>query len=479
MTALAILLALQSSEQALEQFRKASEHVERGAFAEGLRLCEELVKLRPDKEGMLRVRVGAGLEDRPFEPRRLAGDACLRLARNAADLETRLRHLDEALRWYKASADLGLEKSKGLLETARGEKEKAEKEMEGARGAELVRRKVEAVKKEVAERVVKREFEPAFEALDKAVPDFKGNEAALEALRSDLKAEFLRWHDGLVTELRRDLEGLRPERALQEPSEAAKRFSRYRVPPEQAAPSRLEPFLGWGARLGALFERAPLDAAAAQAAAEEGLAFGVVAWRAAEGLALETLASRVKDPGASEPLDRRWESVTRAREAFAAAAGRAREKASAAAKEAGPAVREELNRWMAEDLAGFERRVAEVAKGLPDREAPAAIGACLARLDDPSIAAGARGAGYQGMEKDLQEILSRSRVQPADRSRALAGAAAARAYALFLEGLTREQVLEKCRDLAGEAHRSDASAVETLAARVSPRVGWVLRQAKP
>lgn len=479
MTALAILLALQSGEQLLEQYRKASDHVDRGAFAEGLRLCEELVRQRPDKEGVLRVRVGAGLEDRPFEPRRLAGDACLRLARNAAELETRLRHLDEAIRWYKASADLGLEKSKELLETARGEKEKAEKEMEGARGAELVRRRVEAVKKEVSERVVKREFEAAFEALEKAGPEFKGNEAALEALRSDLQAEFRRWHDGLVAELRRDLEGLRPAQALREPAEAARRFARYRVPPEQAAPARLDPFLGWGARLGTLLAGAPLDAAAAQAAAEEGLAFGVVAWRAAQGLALEALAAAVKDPGPAEALDRRWEAVTRHRDAFAAAAGRAREKASAAAREAGPAAREELNRWLAEDLAGFERRVAEVAAGLPDRDAPAAIGACLARLDDPAIAAGARGAGYEGMEKDLREILSKSRVQPADRGRALAGAAAARAYALFLEGMPREQVLEKCRDLAAEAHRADGAAVEALAARVSPRVGWVLRQAKP
>jgi hypothetical protein len=479
MAALAILLALQSSEQILEQFRKASEHVERGAFAEGLRLCEELVKQRPDKEGVLRVRVGAGLEDRPFEPRRLAGDACLRLALNAADLDSRLKHLDEALRWYKASADLGLEKSKGLLDAARAEKEKAEKEVEGSRGAELVRRKVEGVKKEVSERIVKREFEAAFAVLEKAGPDFKGNEAALEALRSDLKEEFRRWHDGLAAELRRDLEGLRPDRALREPAGAAGRFARCRVPPEQAAPARIDPFLKWGARLGALLEKPPLDDAAAQAVAEEGLAFGVVAWRAAEGLVLESLAARVKDPGAAEALDRRWESVTRAREAFAAAAERARGKVSAAAKEAGPAVREEFNRWVAEDLAAFELRVSEVAKSLPDRDAPAAIGACLERLDDPSIAAGARGAGYAGMEKELQEILSRSKVQPPERGRALAGAAAARAYALFLEGLPREQVLEKCRDLAGEAHRSDASAVEALAARISPRVGWVLRQAKP
>jgi len=477
--ALAVLLALQTSEQVLEGYRKATEHLARGAYAEAVRLCEDLARQRPDKEGILRVRVGAGLEDREFEPRRVAGDACLQQARNAADLKARQGLVEAALRWYQASADLGLEKAKGLLAAARAEKEKVEKDLAGAEGAELRRRRVEAVKKEVTGKIVGREFEAAFAVLEKARPDFEGDEAALSGIRADLEAEFRRWHDGLVAELRRDLEAFRPEQALREPAPTAERFARYRVAPAQAAPARLDPVLGWAARLGALVEGKPPDSAAALALAEEGVAFGVPAWRAAAGLALELLASQVRDPGPEAALDRRWEAVERAQAAFAPAADRARKVASGAAEKASGAAREDFKQWLAEDLPAFEGRVSRVAKSLPDRDAPAAVDKCLARLDDPAVVGGARGGGYAAVEAELRGLTERAAVEPAVRGRALAGRAAARACALFLEGLSREEVLEKCRDLLQEAYRADASQVDARAGRISPRVAWVFRQARP
>ncbi len=470
--ALALLPALQSSEQVLGNYRKASDHVARGAYAEGLRLCEELARQRPDKEGVLRVRVGDGLEDREFEPRRLAGDACMRLALNAADLEARLKLLADAVRWYQASADLGLAKAKGLLDAARAEKEKTEKDIEGSKGAELLRRKVEAVKREVTEKIVRREFEAAYAALEKARPDFEGNAPALAGLQADLDAEFRRWLDGLVGDLRRDLEAFRPDRVLQEPGPTAERFARYRVPPAQAAPARLDPILGWGARLGVLLEGQSPDPVAALALGEEGIGFGATAWRAAAGLALEALASQVKDPGPAVSLDLRWEAVKRAEAVFAAAAALARKAVSGAAGE-------DFKRWLAEDLAAFEGRAARAVRSLPDRDAPAAVDKLLARLEDPAVVAGARGEGYAAVEKEIQGVLSGAVVEPPVRGRALAGAAAARACALFLEGLPREQVLERCRSLLEEAYRADAPAVEALAGPLSPRVAWVFRQARP
>jgi hypothetical protein len=468
-------LALQTNEQAVEGYRKAAEHVSRGAYAEGLRLCEELVKQRPDKEGMLRIRVGAGLEDREFEPRRLSGDACLAQAKNAADLEARQKLVDEAIRHFEASAKLGLKKSEKLLESARAERAKVALEIAGARGAELLRRKIEAAKKEVTEKVIAREFEAAFAALEKAKPQFAGNETAWEGIRTDLQAEFGRWHDGLVSELRRDLEAFRPDRVLADPAPTAERLGRYRIPAERAAPSRLDPLLPWGARLGEILAKRPPDPAAAESLGAEGARLGAAAWRAATGLALEALAAAVKDPGAGAPLEERWQAVARAQGAFAGAAGRAR----TSGKGAPPAARGEVDRWLAEDLTALERRVASVVKSLPDRDAPLTVEKCLARLADPAIAAGARPDGYAGVEAELREVLSRSTLEPPLRAKLLSGMAVARAHALFLEGAPREQVLERCAEPLRESARLDAAAPAAWKSRVSPRVAWVIEQAAP
>ncbi len=467
--------AAQTSEQSVETYRKAAEHVARGAYAEALRLCEELAKQRPDKEGLLRIRVGAGLEDREFEPRRLAGDACLAQAKNAADLEARQKLVDDAVRHYEASAKLGLKKSEKLLEGARAERAKVAAEVEGAKGAELLRRKLEAVKKEVTEKVIGREFEAAFAALEKAKPQFAGSETAWEGLRTDLQAEFSRWHDGLVADLRKEIEAFRPDRALADPAPTVQRLSRYRIPAERAAPSRLDPLLSWGARLGGLLEKRPPDAAAAESLGAEGLKLGPAAWKAAAGLSLEGLAAAVKDPGAVAGLEERWEAVARAQGAFAGAAARAR----SAGKDAPAAARSEIDRWLAEDLVLLEGRVAAVVKALPDRDAPLAVEKCLARLGDPSILAGARPDGYAGVEAELREILARSTFEPALRAKLLSGLAVAQAHALFLEGLPREQVLARCREQLQESARLDAAAPAAWKPKVSPRIAWVIDQSGP
>jgi len=478
-SALVLVLSLQSNEQVIDTYRKASEHLARGAYSEAIRLCEELAKLRADKEGVLRVRVGAGNEDKEFEPRRVAGDASMQLAKNTADLEARLKLVDDAARWYQASVDLKLKKSEKLLEQARAERAKIAADLEGAKGAELLRRKLEAVKKDVTEKVLAREFEAAFGALEKARPQFAGHETAWEALKTDLQAAFQRWHDGLLGELRQDLEGFRPARVLAEPAVTAERLARYRIPAERAAAPRLSPLLGWAARLGMLLGRPPLNPAGAEALAVEAAPLGIAAWRAAAGLTLETLASGVKDPGAGSPLEQRWEAVVKAQGAFAAAAERVKGHASNAARQATGTAREDLQRWVADELPGFERRVAQVVKGLPDRDAPRAVEACLTRLESPAILAGAKPDGYASAEAELRELAARARLTPSLHARVTAGAAVARAYAGFLEGLPREEVLERCRPLLRDALAADPTALDPWKSKVSPRIAWIFDQVKP
>jgi hypothetical protein len=469
----------QSNEQVLAAYQKAAEHHARGAYAEALRLCAELVKQRPDKEGVLRVRVGAGNEDKEFEPRRVAGDASMQLAKNAADLEARLRLVDDAIRWYQASSDLKLAKSAKLLEAARAERAKVVADLEGAKGAELLRRRVEAVRKDVTEKMIAREFEAAFASLEKARPQFAGSETAWEALRTDLQAEFQRWHDGLLAELRRDLEAFRPARVLAEPGPTAERLARFRIPPERVAAARLNPLVGWAGRLGSLLERAPLHAGEAEALAVEAARLGVLPWRAAAGLVLEPLAAGVKDPGAGASLEARWEAVSKAQGAFAAAAERFGNYVENASRQVPEAAREDLRRWRAEDLADLERRVAQAVKALPDRDAPRAVESCLAKLEAPAILEGARPDGYAAVEAELRELASRARLTGALQARLTAGVAIARAYAAFLEGVPREGVVERCRPAAREALAADPAAFDSWKPKVSPRVAWVLDQLKP
>ena len=193
-------------------------------------------------------------------------------------------------------------------------------------------------------------------------------------------------------------------------------------------------------------------------------------WRLAEGLLLETLAAEVKDPGAAAPLEERWTKVLAAEARFAGAAARAR----AAAAEATPARKADADRWTAEDLAAFQRRVDEVKKGLPDRDAPAALAKTLERLADPGIVAGGRRDGYGAVESEIAELIQRAALESSLKARALAALAVARAHALFLDGLPREKVLERCREPLKQA---GAAAVDVWKASVSPRVAWILEQA--
>jgi hypothetical protein len=476
---LAAIAAVQANEQVLETYRKAAEHQARGAYAECLRLCDEIVKLRPDKEGVLRVRVGAGLEDKEFEPRRLAGDALMQQAKNMAELEAKLKLVDSAVKSYQASVDLKLEKSAKLLEVARAEKAKVEADIKGAAGAELFRRKVEAAKRAITEKVVARQFEGAFAELQKSKAELAEDATAWKGLKTDLEATFLRWHDGLAAELREDLAAFQPAQVLLEQSKTAERFARYRIPPEQAAPSRLNRAILWAGRLGLFLEKRPLDPTAGESLAKEALDLGAPHWRAAEGLVLEALAATVRDPGPSSALEARWESVLREEATFAGALERGRTLASAAAKAAEGARKEDLDRWLAEDLPAIERKVSEVRKSLPDRNAPRVAADALARLSDPAIAQGGRRDGYARVERELQDLVDRSRLDAPIRARVLAGIAVSRAYALFLDGLPREQVLERCRESAREALKGDAAAFDSWKETLSPRITWVLDQSKP
>jgi hypothetical protein len=469
-TLILLLLAAQSNEQAVESYRKALELQARGAHAEALRLCEDLVKARPDKEGLLRIRVGAGLEDREFEPRRLAGDACLQLARNTADLEERLKKQDEGLAWFQKAADLKLAKASALLAAAKAEREKTAKEIEGAKGAELVRRRLEEVKVAVTKKVVDREFEPAFAEVEAARPRFPGQDAALDAMKADVAAAFGRWHDGLKADLRSDLDSARPAAVLAEPSRFAERLARYRVPAAQAAPTRLDPALAWAGRLGAWIG-AGADPAAGEAIAGEGLAHGAVAWRLAAGIVLEKRAVGVKDPGAAAALDARWAAVSEAEGAFAASAAKLRQLAEKSAAESEGAKKQDLAKWTAEELPGFERRVADVRRGLPDRDAPKAVEAALAKLKATS---GARAESYAALESELGELQRRSALDGPTQARLLAGLAVARAHALFLGGLAREEVQARCRPAVQAAVQADAMAFAPWKATLSPRVLWAL-----
>ncbi len=464
-SALFLVLALQTNEQLLEKYQSARRLVEQGAFADAVRACEELAKAKPDKEGVLRVRQGGAFNDLEFQPRRLAGDACARMARSAAELEIRAKHLDAALAWYRQAAGLGLKAAEPLAEAADADRKKTAEDLVRLKGADAMRRKLDAVKAVVTRHVVERGFEAAWAELEKARPDFAGlDQPGWDALKGDVDAQFKRWHDGLVADLAQDLETWKPAAALADPARFAERFARYAVDPARAAPARLDPSLPWAARLPGLAGEA------AEAHARDGLRFGVPHWRLAAGLLLERFAAGVKDPGAAAPLEERWTQVLAAEARFAGAATRAR----SAAAEAPPARKADAERWTAEDLAAFQRRVEGVKKGLPDRDAPAALARSLERLADPRIVAGGRAEGFGAVEAEIAELLQRSSLEPSLQAKALAGLAVARAHALFLDGLPREQVLERCRE---PLKKAGAAALEGWRTSTSPRVAWILDQA--
>jgi hypothetical protein len=465
---LALVLALQTNEQLLEKYQSARRHFDQSAFADAVRVCEELAAAKADKEGVLRVRQGGTFNDLEFQPRRLAGDACMAMSKNAAELEIRLKHAESALAWYRKAAELRLKGSDTLVATAAAEKKKIEEDLVRLKGADAMRRKLDEVKAVVNRHVVERNFEAAWAELEKAKPDFAGvNLPGWEAARADVDTQFKRWHDGLLADLGQDLETWKPAAARADAARFTERFARYRIDPARASPSRLDPSLAWAARLPALLA-APSEAA--EGVAKEALAFGVSHWRFAAGAILEGWAAAVRDPGASAPLEERWTKVLDSESRFAGAAGRAR-----AAVAAAPAPRQaDLERWVAEDLAAFQRRVEDVKKSLPDRDAPATLAGSLRRLGEPAIVTGGRREGYGAVESEIAELLKRAALEPALRTRALAGLGVARAHALFLDGLPREQVLDRCRDPLKEA---GAPALAPWKDAVSPRVGWVLDQA--
>lgn len=474
-----LLVPAQANEQLIETYRKASDHLLRGAYAESIRLVEDLVKARADKEGVLRVRVGAGLEDREFEPRRIAGDACVQLAKNAADLEARAKHLADAERWYQASSDLGLAKAAPLLKAARAERARVEKEIEGVRGEEMTRRKLETVKSSVAKLVSERSFESASAEVAKARPLFPDHAKAVDALKEDVDAAFRRWQEALLGELRQDLASFRAERAWNDRVPTAERYGRYRVPPERATASKLDPELGWAARFASLFEKEPLNGELAESLAEDGAGLSFAAFRSAQNLVLEQAASAVRDPGPAAALDDRWAHVLAGEAAFAAAATRARERVARTMKTAGKSAAADLTQWLREELPGYESRAAAARKSLPDREAPGAVASCLARLRSPTLAAGAKRDGYAGVDRELGEIAARAQLDPALRGELLAARAVARAHALLLDGLSREDVLGQCRDLLREAASLNLPSLEGWKGKVSPRIQWILDQGRP
>ena len=460
---LALVLALQTNEQLLEKYQSARRHFDQSAFADAVRVCEELAAAKADKEGVLRVRQGGTFNDLEFQPRRLAGDACMAMSKNAAELETRLKHAESALAWYQKAAELRLKGADALVSTAAAEKKKIEEDLVRLKGADAMRRKLDEVKAVVNRHVVERNFEAAWAELEKAKPDFAGvNLPGWEAARADVDTQFKCWHDGLLADLGQDLEIWKPAAARADAARFTERFARYKIDPARASPSRLDPSLAWASRLPGLLKEP------AEGVAKEALAFGVPHWRLAAGVILEGWAAAVRDPGPSVPLEERWTKVLESEARFAGAAERA------VASLAGAPRKADLDRWVAEDLAAFQRRVEDVKKSLPDRDAPATLAGSLRRLGEPAIVAGGRREGYGAVESEIAELLKRAALEPALRTRALAGLGVARAHALFLDGLPREQVLDRCRDPLKEA---GAPALAPWKDAVSPRVGWVLDQA--
>jgi hypothetical protein len=459
--AVLLLLRAQSGEQLVEQYRKASDQASRGAFAEAIKLCEELVKAKADKEGVLRVRVGAGLEDREFEPRRLAGDSCAQLARATADGDERLKQLAEAVRWYQASSELGLSKSGPLLEKTRAELARVRKDVEAARLDDAERGRMTALKSSVSKLIADRSFRPALAEIDQARAALPSQAKALDLLKDDVESSFLRWQEGMLDDLRRDLASFAPERVR-----TVERFGRYRVPPERILASKVDPSLLWAEKLLKVLETPGGE----EDVADEAVRYGFVFFRAAEGLLLERLAAAVKDPGGD--LDARWSAVSRAEAAFAAAAKRARARVAQAKGD-------DFVRWQKEELAALELRVAQVRRGLPERDAPRAVDACLARLDGASILADARPDGYAAVVEELEGLLPRAGADPQLAGRIKAGQAVARAHELFLRGSPREDVLSQCRERLQAALAADPASLKPWRERVSPRVSWVLDQVRP
>ncbi len=465
--AVAVLLVLraQSGEQLVESYRKAAEQASRGAFAEAIKLCEELAKAKADKEGVLRVRVGAGLEDREFEPRRLAGDSCAQLARATADGDERVKRLAEAVRWYQASSELGLSKAGPLLEKARAELARVRKEVEAARLDDAERGRMTALKSSLSKLVADRSFRPALAEIDQARAALPAQAKALDLLQDDVESAFLRWQEGLLDDLRRDLSSFAPERVRTDAARTVERFARYRVPPERILASKVDPALLWAEKLLKVLETPGGE----EDVADEALRHGFLYFRAAEGLLLERLAAAVKDPGGD--LDGRWSAVSRAEAAFAAAAKRARERVARAKGD-------DFVRWQKDDLAAMELRVSQVRRGLPERDAPRAVDACLARLDGASILADARPDGYAAVVEELEALLPRAGADPQLAGRIKAGQAIARAHELFLRGSPREEVLAQCRERLQAALAADPASLKSWKERVSPRVSWVLDQVR-
>ncbi|HEX7901274.1 MAG TPA: hypothetical protein VF950_26180 [Planctomycetota bacterium] len=463
---LALVLALQTNEQLLEKYQSARRHFDQSAFADAVRVCDELAAAKADKEGVLRVRQGGTNNDLEFQPRRLAGDACMAMAKNAAEIETRLKHVDAALGWYRKAAELQLKGADALVAAAALEKKKVEEDLVRLKGADAMRRKLDEVRAVVNRLVVERSFEAAWAELEKAKPDFAGvNLPGWEAAKADVDTQFKRWHDALLADLGQDLETWKPAAARADAARFGERFARYAVDPKRVSPARLDPSLDWAARLPGQLLGTPLEAA--EEHARRALAFGIAHWRLAAGIFLEVWASAVRDPGPSAPLEERWTKVLEAEARFAGAAQRARAAAAEARKP-------DLDRWIAEDLASFQKRVEDVKKGLPDRDAPAALAKSLSRLENPAIVAGGRREGYGAVESEIAELLKRATLEPSLKTRALAALAVARAHALFLDGLPREQVLDRCREPLKEA---GAAALTSWKDAVSPRVAWVLDQA--
>jgi hypothetical protein len=472
----ALLCCVLSAQDAkvLEKYRNAVDQFNKGAYAEAIRLCEEAAKEKPDKEGVLRVRVGAGYDDKEFEPRRLAGDAFMKQAEIVRDAPDKLKQVESAIRWYQASSDLKLEKAAALLAAATKEKERLEAEIRKGAQAGAFQKILDATRAAVMEQVAARAYETAYGELEKAKPGFAGNEAAWAALKSDVDQSFQRWHDGLVAELAQDLESFKPATVVAEPKKLAERFERYRVKAETAVPSKRHGSLGWAVRLAEACGSG-LDGPALEKLAAEGLAFGVIHWRLVEGVVLESLASAVRDPGASAAIEERWAAVDKAEGPYRAASSRGRAAVEAALKEAKGARKDELERWLEADLAGFDRRVAEVRRGLPDRDAPKAVAAVLAKLDDAE--AGSTRDGYAAIERELKELASTSKLDAPLEARLLAGVAIARASALYLRGATREQVLESAGEAFREARRRDEKAFDGWP-QLSPRLQWVVEKVR-
>jgi hypothetical protein len=461
--AVLLLLRAQSGEQLVESYRKAAEQASRGAFAEAIKVCEELVKAKADKEGVLRVRVGAGLEDREFEPRRLAGDCSAQLARATADGDERLKWLGEAVRWYQASSELGLSKAGPLLEKSRAELARVRKDVEAARLDDAERGRLTALKASVSKRIAERSFRPALAEIDQARAALPAQAKALDLLKDDVESSFLRWQEGMLEDLRRDLASFAPDRVRSDAAKTIERFLRYLVPPERLLASKVDPALLWAEKLLKVLETPGGEDDVADEALRHGFAF----FRAAEGLLLERLAAAVKDPGGE--LDARWSAVSKAEGAFAAAAKRARERVAQAKAD-------DFVRWQREELAALETRVALVRRSLPERDAPRAVDACLARLDGASILTDARPDGYAAVVEELEGLLPRAGADPQLSARIKAGQAVARAHELFLRGSSREDVLQQCRERLQAALAADPAALKPWKERVSPRVSWVLDQ---